>query len=76
VVEGFVSDVENDLRSLSEDLAADARRLASIEEEKGHLHPANPRVARLAREAERISRMIVPKAVAERELADEASGSD
>ena len=67
-----MSDVESDLRSLTENLAADAQRLQQIEEEKGRLHPASPRSRRLAREAERLTREMLPKAVAERELVEDA----
>ncbi len=69
-----MSDLEGDLRATSEDIAADAARLKAIEEEKTHLDPADPRAQELAEESERIARRLVPKAVAEREMVDEAKG--
>jgi hypothetical protein len=67
-----MSDLENDLRATAEDIAAEAARLKEIEEEKARLAPDDPQTLRLAQEGEDIARRMVPKTVAEREMADEA----
>ena len=68
-------DLEQDLRATEEDIAADSSRLASIEREKAGLEPDDPRLAKLSAESERLARQIVPKTVAERDIADELAGS-
>jgi hypothetical protein len=72
---GTVSEQEDDLRATTEDIAADAREVQAIEEEKSRLEPEDPRMTELSEEVERIARQIVPKTVAERRLVDEANGS-
>jgi hypothetical protein len=69
-----MSDLEGDFRATSEDIAADAGRLKEIEEEKAQLDPADRRAQELSEESERIARRLVPKTIAEREMADEANG--
>ena len=64
-----MSDLENDLRATAEDIAADAARLAGIEEEKASLATHDPRIVDLSEESERLARRLVPKTVAERDLA-------
>jgi hypothetical protein len=71
-----MSDLEGDFRATSEDIAADAARLKEIEEQKTVLDPGDPRALELAEESERIARRLVPKTVAEREISDEANGTD
>ena len=71
-----MSDLEGDLRATSEDIAADAARLKEIEEEKSRLSPTDPRVQALSEESEAIARRLVPKTVAEREIADLAAEDD
>jgi hypothetical protein len=71
-----MSDLEGDFRATSEDIAADAARLKEIEEQKTVLDPGDPRAQELAEESERIARRLVPKTVAEREISDEANGTD
>jgi hypothetical protein len=71
-----VSDLENDLRATAEDIAADAARLTAIEDEKTRLGSDDPRLVELSAEGEAIARRLVPKTVAERELADEALATD
>jgi hypothetical protein len=70
-----MSDVKGDLRATSEDIAADAARLQTIEEEKATLDPADPRVVELSAESERLAQRLLPKTAAERELADAAQES-
>jgi hypothetical protein len=65
----------NDLRATAEDIAADAARLTKIELEKTRLEPHDPRMIDLSVEGERIARRLVPKTVAERDLADRIQGS-
>ena len=72
----MIPDVENDLRATAEDIAADAEKLASIEGEKTGLDARDPRMAELSAESEELARRIVPKAVAESELADLAKETD
>jgi hypothetical protein len=71
-----MSELEDDLRAITEDLAADAAELHAIEKEKAGLDPADPRVDVLSEEGERVARGIVPKTVAERRLAQEARDPD
>lgn len=71
-----MSDLEGDFRATTEDIAADAARLKEIEEEKSGLDPADPQAQALSKESEGIARRLVPKTVAEREIADEASDLD
>jgi hypothetical protein len=71
-----VTELENDLHATAEDISADAARLSRIEDEKTGLDARDPRMAELSKESEQLARGIVPKAVAERELADEAKGPD
>jgi hypothetical protein len=71
-----MSDLEGDFRATSEDIAAEAARLKEIEEQKTVLDPGDPRAQELAEESERIARRLVPKTVAEREISDEANGTD
>jgi hypothetical protein len=66
-----MDDREEDLRATAESIEADADRLAAIEDEKKALGSADPRLLELSREAEVISKRLVPKTVAERALAVE-----
>ena len=69
-----MSEQEDDLRATTEDIAADAREVQAIEDEKSGLEPEDPRMIELSEEVERIARRIVPKTVAERRLVEEANG--
>ena len=68
-----MTDTADDLRSTSESIAADAERLRRIEEQKQSLPDGHPALVDLSADAERLAREILPKAVAERELANEAA---
>ena len=70
-----MSEIEEDIRSLSDDLIADAQRLASIEEQKARLDANDPRMDGLAQESERLARGMVPKTIAERRLTEEVADS-
>jgi len=67
-----VTDAGDDLRATSEDVAADAERLRRIEERKQALPSDDPELIALSAEAERIARGLVPKTVAQAELAAES----
>jgi len=71
-----VTDAGDDLRATSEDVAADAERLRLIEERKQTLPADDPELIELSEEAERIARRLVPKTVAQRELAAESVAED
>jgi hypothetical protein len=63
-----MDDLEEDVRATAQSIEADADRLAAIEDEKKTLGSADPRLLELSREAELISKRLVPKTVAERAL--------
>ena len=65
-------DARTDLKATSEDLAADARRVATIEELKATLDPQDPRVEQLAEESEHLTSDMAAKAEMESALAREA----
>jgi hypothetical protein len=67
-----VTDLDGELRATADDIAADAARLQDIEDEKTQLDSADPRVDELSEEGEQLAKRLVPKATAEREIADEA----
>ena len=67
-----MTDAGDDLRATSEDVAADAERLRLIEERKQTLPADDPELIELSEEAERIARRLVPKTVAQSELAAES----
>ena len=69
-----MTDTGDDLRATSEEVVADAERLRRIEERKQSLAPDDPELIELSLEAERIARELVPKTVAQKELATEAVG--
>lgn len=64
-----MSERAEDLRATAEDLIADADRVKAIEAAKLELKPDDPLVDRLSTESEGIIRRMVPKVVAQRELA-------
>lgn len=67
------AETAEDLRATSESIAADAERLVAVEERKQVLPADHPEVQALSAEAERLARQILPKTVAERELAADAA---
>jgi hypothetical protein len=69
-----MDDLEEDVRATAQSIEADADRLAAIEDEKKTLLSADPRLLELSREAELISKRLVPKTVAERALVVEQQG--
>jgi hypothetical protein len=66
-------DARADLKATSEDLAADARRVANIEELKASLDPMDPRMKPLAQEGETLTAEMATKAEMETQLVHEAS---
>jgi hypothetical protein len=71
-----VTESGDDLLATSEAIVADAERLKRIEERKQSLPENDPELLTLSREAEALARGLVPKAAAERELAEEVVGKD
>lgn len=69
-----MNDRDEDLRATADSIADDARRLARIEAQKGELEPGDPALLTLSAQAEEIARELVPKTVAERQLAAETAG--
>ncbi len=63
---------EEDLRATSDAIAYDADRLAEIEKEKASLDVTDGRMVELSAEAETLARDLLPKTVAETELANKA----
>lgn len=70
-----VSDLDDDLRATAEAIAGDAERLKQIERAKALLPADDPRVAELAREAERLIDEMASKTTEQSLLVDEA-GAD
>lgn len=66
-------DARSDLKATSEDLAHDARRVASIEDLKAILDPTDPRMQPLAEESQAITAEMAAKAEMESHLAREAA---
>ena len=66
-----MTETGDDLRATSDAIVADAERLRDIEERKQQLPDGHPELVELSEEAETVARGIVPKTVAERELANE-----
>ncbi len=71
-----MSDLESDLRATAADIAADAARLTAIELEKTGLGSDDPRLLELSAESEAIARRLVPKTIAETELAGATLATD
>ena len=68
-----MTETGDDLRATSDAIVADAERLRDIEERKQDLPDGDPELVELSEEAEAVARGIVPKTVAERELANEGA---
>lgn len=68
-----LSEVEQDLRATSEDIAADALDLKAIEERKAKLAPGDRRLVKLSEAAEDLAKQVAAKASAETALAKEAA---
>jgi hypothetical protein len=57
-----MNELHDDFRASADDLAADAGRLKSIEEEKATLDAADPRLVKLSEDAEQLVDKMVDKA--------------
>ena len=68
-----MADSEDDLRATADDIAADATRLAEIENEKSTLDPTDPRLKGLSQESEEIAKGLVPKTAAESAIVEETT---
>lgn len=64
-------DPREDLRATEESIRHDAEHVKSLEEEKEALDPADPQIARLSEQVERLTAGLKDKAAAERALSDE-----
>ena len=64
-------DPRDDLRATEESIRRDADHVKTLEKEKATLDPADPRVAHLSEQVERITARLQDKAAAERELTEE-----
>ena len=71
-----MSELENDLRATGEDIAADATRLAEIEDEKAGLEADDPRLVEPQRRRRSARPSPGPEDAAESELAEEALATD
>ena len=69
-----MTELEDDLRATSENVAADAERLQAIEQEKSKLAVDDARLVELSAEAEQLAKRLVPKTQAEREIVEEVQG--
>jgi hypothetical protein len=65
-----MDDLEQDIRATAQSIETDADRLAAIEDEKKLLASDDPRLLELSREAELISKRLVPQTIAERALVE------
>ena len=70
-----LSEVAQDLRATSEDIAADALDLKAIEDRKSNLAPGDRRLVTLSEAAEDLAERIAAKATSETALAKEAAGA-
>lgn len=64
-------DRHDDLRSLADDIKADANRVHDIEDEAGRQDPGSQRFRDLSAESERLARRMAVKTSAKRELAEQ-----
>ena len=69
-----LSEVAQDLRATSEDIAADAQDLQQLEEHKAKLPAGDQRLVTLSEAAEELAERIAAKAGAETALAKDAAG--
>jgi hypothetical protein len=70
-----MSEVAQDLRATSEDIAADADVLKELEQRKAKLEPTDRRVLALSEAAEELAERIAAKTTAETALAKDAAGA-
>jgi hypothetical protein len=67
-----LSETGSALRATSDALIQDLEQLSSLEEQKRHLRPDDPRTVRLAAEVESIAQRVLAKTVRQRELTEDA----
>ncbi len=70
-----MADSDDDLRATAEDIAADATRLAEIENQKASLETDDPKLKDLSAESEELAKGLVPKTAAESALVEETTAS-
>jgi len=66
-----MNELHDDFRASADDLAADAGRLKSIEEEKAALDAADPRLVELSHDAEQLVEDMADKAAIQTDRAKE-----
>lgn len=71
-----MSQLQRDLQATAEDLVADAERLQEIEIAKAALPAGDPLTEKLSEDALALAHRMVPKAVAELELTQEAASGE
>lgn len=69
-------DRHDDLRSLADDIKADANRVHDIEDEAGRQDPGSQRFRDLSAESERLAKRMAVKTSAKRELAEAVRDDD
>jgi hypothetical protein len=70
-----LSEVAQDLRATSEDIAADAAELGALEKRKAKLAPEDPRIVPLSEAAEELAERIAAKTTSETALAKDAASA-
>jgi hypothetical protein len=68
-----VPDIERQLHATIDDITKDVARLKRVQATKDALAPGDPRGTALADEAVEIASGLVPKAITERKIVDEAT---
>jgi len=68
-----MGELNDDLRATADDIAADAARIQTIEEQKATLTADDPRLVALSAESEELARGLVPKTKGESALVEEAA---
>lgn len=66
-----MSDPQQDLRATADSIRRDAEQVATLEEQKTALDPADPSVVPISEKVERLAAGLQDKAIAERELVEE-----
>lgn len=70
---GYVSELKEDFQATVADIAADARELERLENEKAGLDPADPEARSLSARAEELAERLHHKTLAEQDLTETAA---
>lgn len=71
-----MSELHEDLRATAASIAADADRLAAIEDEKETIEDDHPRMLELSVESQRLAKQLSLKTTVELDLARKSGGTD